>query len=413
MKFLQALLLVCVTFSAFSQKNYVKGYIILKNQTDTLKGLVDDQDWLINPTSINFIDFNNREQSYSINQLSSFGITDKESYLIGRTDLDITPFETNKLIKDRNQRIVKDTLQAFLVLLKADYSLLYLKDATDKEHFFYKDGQKIIELVNHKFLQERNGKVFEFNNKLYQKQLELLFNQCGKNIPTNNVSYEIHTLTDKFIEFSECIGCTYTCYVKKKEDKSVFTFGVMAGAGTDRNFFSHKDYFDYSYFETKTIVPNMLFGVSASFSPKRNLNRNSLGFEAFFNKENVRDKDSKYSTSINYLNFVPLFRRQFVNQKTIKPFVGAGLIVKYLISYPDKEIFTGDRLNLYVMAEGGIKWNNLLFSARIKVKPKENIEDTSILYKNVAEVVDVIRYQKVNFQFSLVYLLLNTARKAK
>ncbi|RFS15128.1 hypothetical protein [Emticicia sp. C21] len=359
------------------------------------------------------MDFNNREQSYGIKDLSSFGITDKESYLIGRTDLDITPFETNKLVKDRNQMIVKDTLQAFLVLLKADYSLLYLKDATDKEHFFYKDGQKIIELTNHKFLQQRGEKLFEFNNKLYQKQLEMLFNQCGKKIPTNNLTYEIMPLTDKFIEFSECIGCTYTCYVKKKEDKSVFTLGVMVGAATDGNFFSHKDYFDYSYFETKTTVPNMLFGVSASFSPKRNLNRNILGFEVFFNKENVRDKASNFSKSINYLNFVPLYRRQFVNQKAIKPFVGAGIIVKYLISYPDKDIFTGDRLNLYLMGEGGIKWNNLLLSARIKVKPKENKEDTSILYKDVAEIVDVIRYQRVNFQFSLTYLLFNSGRKAR
>ncbi|GAB3501596.1 hypothetical protein [Emticicia fontis] len=408
MKFLKVFLLACIAFSAFSQKNYVKGYIILKNQTDTLKGLIDDQDWTVNPTSINFMDFNNREQSYSINKLSSFGVTDKESYLIGKTDLDITPFETNKLIKDRNQIIAKDTLQAFLVLLKADYSLLYLKDATDKEHFFYKDGQKIIELTNHKFLQQRGDKLFEFNNKLYQKQLEMLFNLCGKKISTNNLTYEILPLTDKFIEFSECIGCTYTCYVKKREDKSVFTLGVLAGAGTDRNFFSHKDYFDYSYFETKTIVPNMLFGISASFSPKRNLNRNILGFEVFFNKENVRDKATNFSKSINYLNFVPLYRRQFVNQKAIKPFVGAGLIVKHLISYPDKEIFTGDRLNLYVMTEGGIRWNNLLFSVRIKVKPKANIEDTSVLYKNVAEVVDVIRYQRINFQFSLTYLLFNT-----
>jgi hypothetical protein len=413
MKLLKTALIVFIAFSAFSQKNYTKGFIILKNQTDTLKGSIDDQDWLINPARIDFMGADNREQSYNIEELSAFGITDKENYLVAKTDLDVTPFATNELLKDRNQIIVKDTLLAFLVLLKADYSLLYLKDGADKEHFFYRDGQKTIELMNHKFLQQRGEKVFEFNNKLYQKQLELFFNQCGKKITTNNLTYEIQPLTDKFIEFSECIGCTYTCYVKKKEDRSVFTFGVIAGVGSDRNFFSHKDYYDYSYFETKTSLPNMLFGLSASFSPKRNLNRNSFVFEAFFNKESIRNKDNNYSTSINYLNFVPLFRRQFVNQNAIKPFVGAGLSVKYLISYAGKEIFSGDRLNLFLVGEGGMRWNNLLLSARIKVKPKENIEDTSILYKNVAAEVDVIRYQRVNFQFSLTYLLYNTAKKAK
>lgn len=153
-------------FYAFAQKNFVQGFIILKNQTATLKGTIDDQEWVVNPTIISFKDAANIEKSYAIEDLSSFGITGKESYLIAKNDLDITPFAKSDLLNDRNQIIVKDTLLAFLVLLKADYSLLYVKYATDKEHCFYKDNQKGTELINHKFLQERQSKTFEFHNKL-------------------------------------------------------------------------------------------------------------------------------------------------------------------------------------------------------------------------------------------------------
>jgi hypothetical protein len=136
MKLLKALLFVCVSFSTFSQKNYTWGFIILKNQTDTLKGLIDDQNWAINPRIINFKATEGTEQSYDIAKLKAFGITDKESYLVAKADLDITPSAKRNLLFGRNLQIRKDTLLAFLVLLKADYNLLHVKDQTDKDHFF-------------------------------------------------------------------------------------------------------------------------------------------------------------------------------------------------------------------------------------------------------------------------------------
>ncbi|MFD2520020.1 hypothetical protein [Emticicia soli] len=408
MKLLKTILFVFISVSAFSQKNYVDGFIILKNQTDTLKGRIDDQDWISNPTRINFKDVNNSEQSYEIAELSSFGITGKENYLVAKTDLDITPFTTNALLKDRNLIVKKDVILAFLVLLKADYTLLYLNDDTNKQHFFYKEGEKITELINHSFLEERNGKVFEFNNKLYQKQLELLFNNCAKTIKTNNLTYEIRTMTDKFIEFSECIGCNYTCYVKKKEDKGIFAVGVMAGISSDRNLVAHGVY--TTYFSSKTIVPNMLFGLSVSFFTKRNLNRTSFVFETFFNRENVKIEALNYSTSINYLNFVPLMRHQFNIRSKIKPFVGGGIHIKHIPTFNSGIQVYGPPISIFLVGEGGIKWNNLLASARFKFMPQKNSEGITV-YKQ--DGVDRIIYERINFQFSLTYLLYTTAKKAK
>ncbi len=79
------------------KKNFVQGFIILKNQKDTLKGTIDDQEWVVNPTIISFKSAANIEKSYAIEDLSSFGITGKESYLIAKNDLDITPFAKSRL----------------------------------------------------------------------------------------------------------------------------------------------------------------------------------------------------------------------------------------------------------------------------------------------------------------------------
>ncbi|UTA67733.1 hypothetical protein [Emticicia sp. 21SJ11W-3] len=413
MKILQALLFVCISLSAFSQKNYVDGFIILKNQTDTLKGKIDDLNWAVNPASINFKNVQNIEESYSISQLKAFGIFEKESYIVEKADLDITPFESTALLQDRNLIVKKDTLLPFLVLLKADYSLLYLKDETSKEHFFYKDHQKITELINHKFLQKRGEKVYEFNNKLYQKQLELLFNQCSRKIQVNNTEFEIQALTDKFIEFSECIGCTYTCYVKKKADKAVLTIGLMAGISSERNFFSHNDYYERNYFEAKTKVPSLLYGLNFSISSRRNLNRNILLIEAFINQECIKNETNNYSATFTYLNFVPLVRHQFISHAIMKPFVGAGVNFKYMVSRMEDKSYMGNKINLFLIGEGGVKLNNFLIAARIKVKPMHKNEDVKIVYTKVAEVLDVISYQRVNFQLQLTYLLYNSAKKKR
>ena len=411
MKILQALLFVCMSFSVFSQKNYVDGFIILKDQTDTLKGKIDDQNWVVNPTTINFKNAGSIEESYDISHLKAFGIFEKESYLVEKSDLDVTPFEYNALLDDRNLIVKKDTLLAFLVLLKADYNLLYLKDAQNKEHFFYTENKKITELINHKFLQKRDGKMYEFHNKLYQKQLELLFNQCDKKISVNNINYDIQTLTDKFIEFSECIGCTYTCYVKKKTDKAIFTIGVMAGVSSERNFFSHFEA-GVLYFETKTKPPGMLIGLSASLSSKRKLNRDSYVLEAYINRESVENAQNNYSRGIYYVNFVPRLRHQLLSKNRTKPFASIGLNAKYLISYPGQTAISGNRLTMFFVGEAGLKYNNFLISANVNI----SLYSENFLiryYEDIFWTEDSIQQQKISFQLNLTYLLFNSANKKR
>lgn len=418
MKLLKALLFVCISFSTFSQKNYTKGFILLKNQSDTLKGLIDDQNWVINPRTINFKTTGGNEKSYDINQLNAFGITDKETYLVKKVDLDITPIAKRNLLFGRNLQIRKDTLMAFLVLLKADYNLLHIKDQTDKDHFFYTDGDEVIELINHIFLESKGGKTYELNDKRYQKQLEVLFNRCGKKIRTDNIVYQLNELTDKFIEFSECIGCNYTCYVKKQKDNAVFTVGIMAGVSSDRNSLLYESVFDNVNFATKIKAPNEMVGINASISSRRNLNRQSFLLESYITRERVKKEPDIFSANMYYLNISPRIRHQFVSMRKINPFVGGGINVKYFMHYPAEVAIYGARFNFFLMGEAGLKWNNFLLSGSAKLmilnKRRNVSEDLLIIYYSGSQTVrQTIHPEKVNFQVSLTYLLYNSTNKIK
>ncbi|UTA67732.1 hypothetical protein [Emticicia sp. 21SJ11W-3] len=410
------LILVLISSYAFSQKNYVDGFIILKNQTDTLKGKIDDLNWAVNPVSINFKNADGPEEIYHISELVAFGISGKESYLVGRVDLDVTPVLKNELLYDRNLHIRKDTLLAFLVLLKSDYSLLSVRDSNNKNHFFYKEGQKITELINHFFLQylldeNRNKKTYLLNNKVFQKQLEELFSQCGKTIKTRSIEFSLEDLMDKFIEFNECIGCNYTCYVKKKKDKAGFAFGLMAGLANDRNIFI-QNYNVNQYFETRTSVPNVLVGINATVSSIRNFHRESFVMEVYLNREVIKSDANHFSSSLYYLNFLPKVRHEFRSRYAFKPIVGIGINAKTLVSYPDIKSVSGSRLSVYAVGEAGMKWKNFLLSANVKVLPKGKREQVSIFYyKNSKLLIDDIYAEKLSFQLNLTYLLYNSANK--
>lgn len=418
MKILKALLFVCISFSTFSQKNYTRGFIILKNQTDTLKGQIDDQNWAINPRAINFKTNEGSEQTYDIDQLKAFGIPYKESYVVAKVDLDVTPVAKRNLLFGRNLQIRKDTIMAFLVLLKADYNLLYLRDQTDKDHFFYTDGAEVIELINHIFLESKGGKTYELNNKNYQKQLEMLFNRCEKKIRTDNIGYQLNELTDKFIEFSECIGCNYTCYVKKQKDNVVFTFGVMAGLNSDRNSLFYESVFDNVNFSKKIKAPNEMFGINASISSRRNLNRNSFLLESYITREKIKKEFGIFSANMYYLNVSPRIRHQFISMRQINPFVGGGINAKYFMYYPSEVDIYGARFNYFLMGEAGLKWNNFLLSAGAKLiilNNRRNVsEDLLIINYNGSQTIrQTIHPEKVNFQVSLTYLLYNSANSRK
>jgi hypothetical protein len=161
------LTLILINTIAKSQTNFKPGYIIVKNQTDTLFGQIDDQNWDINPKEILFSSKTSPDRKYEISELEAFGVNNKDHYRVRKVDLDITPFEINDLKKSSELDIDKGKTLALRILLKANMSLLFLKEKNFKEHFFYENATECKELINHKYLKVRDGKLQLYENKPY------------------------------------------------------------------------------------------------------------------------------------------------------------------------------------------------------------------------------------------------------
>ena len=365
MRKLLPLLLFCIATSSFAQTNFIDGFIIQANQTDTLKGLIDDQNWGINPIKVTF-KTNNIEKDYSINELASFGSINKEHYVVRKVSLDVTPNQSGTLLKVSKRLIVRDTLVALLVLLKAENGLFYFTDKKEKEHFFYNiRGSKMKELVQHKYLKKNEDKTYEVQNDLYIKELDSLFQDCNElKKRAKNAVLEQNSLTDLFIEFNKCKGCNYTCYIKKSEDKNKVVFGIVAGTsiiGRDLN----NDY-------TTDFCP--VFGVNMSVYSKRNRGSRSLFLEVLYENETSGLQTFGYSFSQSNLYLNATYRRHILLQNRIHPFYGFGLNIKYTTYTNQYGSYSSNysEINNQVLAELGFEYKKIQFNLRAKYQIIEN-----------------------------------------
>jgi hypothetical protein len=399
------LLLLCLATSTFAQTNFVDGFIIQANQTDTLKGLIDDQNWGVNPVKVTFKTIN-VEKDFSINELASFGSTNKEHYVVKKVDLDVTPNQSATLLKVSKRLIVKDTLVALLVLLKAENGLYYFTDKRDKEHFFYTvRGSKMKELVQHKYLKTNEGKTYEVQNNQYIKELDSLFQDCNelKN-RTKNAVLEQNSLTDLFIDFNKCKGCNYTCYIKKSEDKNKIVWGIVAGTSIIGRNGIYPNYLPNSPLNEYATTISPVIGLNLSIYSKRNRGSRSVFLEFLYENETLGLKTPGYSFTQNNFYLNATYRRHILLQNKIHPFYGFGLNIKYttsqiLTNQYDSYSFNSGEINNQILAELGFEYKKIQFNLRAKYQ----IIEKSILTLQYFNSSDFIENNRLNFQTTITY----------
>lgn len=398
MRKLLLLLLFCNTTSTFAQTNFVDGFIIQTNQTDTLKGLINDQNWGINPTKVSF-KINNVEKIYNINELASFGSINNEHYVIKRIDLDITPDQSAALLRVAKRMIVKDTLVALLVLLKAENGLYYFTDKRDKEHYFYNvRGGKMKELVQHMYLKQLQDKNYEVQNNLYIRELDSLFQDCSElKKRAKNAILEQKSLTDLFIDFNKCKGCNYTCYVKKSEDKNKVVFGIVAGTSIIGR------YRPSSAIDENITTFSPIIGLNLSVYSRRNRGSRSLFLEVLYENETLGLQATGYSFTQNNFYLNATYRRHILLKNKIQPFYGFGLNVKgstsqILSNQFESYSFNYGEISNQILAELGFEYKKIQFNLRAKYQ----ILDKSTLG---LQGFGFIENDRLNFQTTVTYQL--------
>ncbi len=212
---------------AFSQENYLSGYVINK-KGDTLHGFIDYRNWERNP---NIIDFkgaiDGKSIAYKPIDIIEFSVKD-EIYVSGIVNTETSKFKTAELNDDPTIHIRVDT--AFLqTLFSGNKSLYYYKPLFGKGNFYIKQDTNFELLVYKRYITNQESKRVIIENKKYIGQLTVYFNDCPSiQSKLINTSYNKKSLEKLFDNYYEC--SKYEIFFQKKAEKLTTEFGVLAGA---------------------------------------------------------------------------------------------------------------------------------------------------------------------------------------
>lgn len=222
------LLIATFTFQlAFSQKNYVPGYVI-NNMGDTIFGFVESRNWVINPNAINFkTNIENDLISYKPTDIIEFKIED-EIYVSGIVDVEVTKTALGDLKKDPQLNIRVDNV--FLhTLVKGTKSLYYYMNSDGRANFYIEKNSEFELLVYKRYLIRQDGQNKLTENNKYIGQLILYLDDCETISSKLNkkTKYNQSSMINLFQYYYECTSSDNL--FDKKVEKVKTELGILAG----------------------------------------------------------------------------------------------------------------------------------------------------------------------------------------
>lgn len=266
--------------TVFSQANYIPGFVI-KNDNDTLFGLVDYRNWEKNPDQIRF-KINGEDDPVSFGPLDivEFSVAD-EIYVSGIVEVEISPIVTDKL--DQNPELSLEVDTTFLqTIIRGEKSLYHNKSADGKSNFYIQQDNGFELLVYKKYLSNLNGtRIINENNK-YRNQLVFYFRDCPTlRLKMEGASYNQKSLIKLFQNYYECTPQEMD--FQKEIDKIKVEIGALAGVSTTTLYFLGPTLL-YNYQVNTEFKPslNPTFGMFVDFILPRNQGKWSIYNELQF-----------------------------------------------------------------------------------------------------------------------------------
>jgi hypothetical protein len=296
------LLIGILTFQlAFSQENYIPGYVI-NNNADTLFGFVDYRNWEMNPDKIKFkTNIENNPISYSPTDIIEFNV-EGEIYVSGIVDTEVSPLQTDKLNHDPQINLKVDT--AFLqTLFRGEKSLYSYKTSYNRENFYIKQNTGFDLLIYKRYLKRQDrGISVIIENKKYVGQLILYLNDCETiNSKIENTSYKQKSLIKLFQYYYKCSPSDIP--FQKEIEKFHTEIGVLAGVSLTSLKF-RGDVFTYLVEAGYNPSINLSAGIFFDIILPRNQGKWSINNEILFSSYKVtgryEDNNSVTTTEIGY-----------------------------------------------------------------------------------------------------------------
>ncbi|MEO7988493.1 MAG: hypothetical protein ABI663_03070 [Chryseolinea sp.] len=361
MKGIILFLLMSMVFTmACAQGDFIPGYVI-DVKGDTIKGFIDDKDWVTNPSVINFKisaeDVDSRK--LTVNDIAVFKT--KNSYYKSK----VVSFEKG-LIHNGQPELEHATV--FLeVLVEGDISLYFLTESNDKVHFFIEKAGTIEELVKRKMMTITNGSKYFTTLDLYKGQLSLALKDCNTiDSKINSLSYSPAKMRALFQYYYNC-KTTTPSYIKSPKQKGKIEFGVMLGGAVNKlTFKSNSSTFDRVE-NAHLVAPSFPIGVNLEFTLAKLNQKWAVNVESFYTAMNFKDGDVEFDLA--YIKVNAMVRRYFVTG-SFKPFVNVGLS-HYFALKSEGIIYSGNpeynelnKTGLGLTGGLGVRKNKLSFEVR-------------------------------------------------
>lgn len=343
---------------AFSQKNFVPGYIVRSGQ-DTIRGYIDDRGWDQNPNSISFsTEMESSPMKFTTNEILAFGLSQK-IYQSAIVTIDKSAHQSSQISTGVTQQAsVVDTV--FLeVLLRGSINLFSLKDENDKLHFFTSEGSASPnELILKRIFTTQNNKTFIATIEVYKRDLKELTKECpdlDKNI--DRIRYTEKDLSKFLIAYNACNGSSNS-YVAVKA-KTEFRFTTSVGASITKLEFKGSSGASITRYDYP-ISANSTFALGLNTVFPQNKKKWSIYTELQY-----RSYQTKYLTSafdFSYLRLNAAYRYNYP-QGSVRPFVQGG--ITYGITLKSKTTLSDYRKDEQGLFGGvGLKWNKFLVESR-------------------------------------------------
>ena len=256
----------------FSQENYISGYVI-KNNSDTVHGLIDYRNWSYNPNTINFKkNMKDDPISFSPNDIKEFKVG-KEVYVSGTIKSEISSSQTNQLSYEFSIK-TKDHKTFVKTLIRGNKSLYYFKNIDEKENFYIKQDTSFELLIYKKFLTTKNIEDLITENKRFICQLTIYLADC-KTIQTQlkNTTYSEKSLLHLFEYYYKCSSIDLS--FKKEIEKIKIKFGVFTGISRTALIFKGDAISDYLAAGYEPSI-NLCYGLSVDLNMPKDARKWSI-----------------------------------------------------------------------------------------------------------------------------------------
>ncbi len=379
--------------AASAQENYLPGSVV-KNNGETLKGLIDYRNWGVNPSEFNFrADAGARPVTFTVSDVTEFSVDD-EVYVSAVVEVETSVIEESRLDYNPAPKIEVDTI--FLqTVYKGEKALYYYMNDRRKENFYIKKDGGFELLVYKKFLARQGTTSYVRERKDFVGQMNIYFSDCpdmrGK---IGNATYTKNSLLRLFQEYASCTS-SETSFQKKGEGVRI-EIGPVAGVSlTKLKFNSADETFDYLEKTDYKISAAFTGGIFFDLVFPRNQGRFSINNELLFSmfktdgiyeytdfneteKKLTTEFDYKYLKIINMLrykipvgnnyiflnggisNSLRLSEYQYVKKEFTTSYSGTTV-------FEDEPLPNTSKVEQGMLAGAGIRVKKLTFEARMEI----------------------------------------------